>query len=365
MGWFKSTILKKDFWIGRKSWQFLPTQSFSVCVVIPAFNEEDFIADTIESVLSQSFKCRVIVVDDCSTDNTASIIKNYNVEYVKTDVNQGSKSQALNYAIEMIDEEIFICVDADTILEPNAIEKLLKAFNDENIYIASGFVKTKCSDNIWQSARHGEYILGQCISKSAHSNTNSIIVASGCFMAVRTSFIKSHGFKKRTMAEDMDMTWEVIENGFEVAFVDDAICHVSDPYNWHTYNKQLERWYRGFFQNIKVRSAKSFMKTPRLSLVIFPYFVLNISMLPLNITALIYMLYFSPFLVLGGFLVATCMMAIAFIYCSYKTKSNIFSLVKAFVCMLLTSVLSYGIYVKSAYCEFIMKDTLDNWVKGH
>lgn len=122
-------ILEPSWWLGNSFRSYKYDPNISVTIVIPAYNEEDFINDTIESCLAQSHSCRVIVVDDHSTDKTSEIASKL-CEVLRTPKNQGSKSMALNYAINSIDSDIFICVDADTILDEDAVEKLVSSFSD-------------------------------------------------------------------------------------------------------------------------------------------------------------------------------------------------------------------------------------------
>ncbi|MBT5215278.1 glycosyltransferase, partial [Candidatus Woesearchaeota archaeon] len=97
----------------------------SVTVAIPVFNEETSVVGTIESVLNLDYpskKLQVIVVDDCSTDSTASVVKKFikntnlqgiDLKYVLHEVNKG-KGAALNTALKISTGELFICLDADS-----------------------------------------------------------------------------------------------------------------------------------------------------------------------------------------------------------------------------------------------------------
>lgn len=359
MNWLKSTLFNKNFWFTRHSYDTKPCE-LSVTIVVPAWNEEDFIGDTIQSILAQTYECKVIIVNDSSTDETKSISESYGVHVITTEKNQGSKSQALNYALPYIDTDIFICVDADTILEPNAVENLMKAFNDDQTMIACGFVLSKDKENFWQSARYGEYITGQTIVKSAQQNGNFVLVASGCFFGIRTNFLKDHTFNERTMAEDMDLTWVAIENGYRVTFVEDAYCHVSDPEDIDTYCKQVSRWYRGLFQNIKVRNYNLFKNSYKLGIVAYTYIFMNIISIPTILAFLILM----PQLIAPMMFWLFIMFVIVSIY-GIKRGDSITCYPKHFFNYILIMFYTYYIFMKSLIQELFLNDTMTVWEKGH
>ncbi len=104
-------------------------------MLIPAYNEEKVIVRTIRSVLNSDYKnLHVIVIDDGSKDRTAeTAIAAYTKEIAAGRVqvfskhNEG-KAAALNYALERINEEIYVGIDADTVIATDAISKLVSPF---------------------------------------------------------------------------------------------------------------------------------------------------------------------------------------------------------------------------------------------
>lgn len=350
-------ILKSDFWLG-KTVDYKAEVDFSVTVVVPAWNEEKYIGATIESILAQDYPVKVVVVNDRSTDKTREIAESYPITVLNPDEKAGSKSRALNYAIDFLDTDIFICVDADTILEPDAVGILVKAFADEKVMVASGYVHAvKDQDNFWQGGRAAEYTVGQRIVKDAQANANSILVASGCFMAIRVPFLKEHKFDERTMAEDMDLTWTAIQAGWNVAFANKAICHVHDPFDWHTYSHQVLRWYRGFFQNIVVRKGNLGW---RINMVAYPYIIINMIGAPLVLLMFASIL-MGNILALKTFVVYSIAV---FLIAAFYEKS-FFRFGKDYVRMFFLSFLTYFLYMKSFWKEIVMRDKLTTWVKGH
>ena len=225
------------FMLGLPRNRDLDPKNLSITVLIPAYNEESVICDTIDSLLAQSYPIdRIILVNDCSTDNTEKVvIENFptSVEIFKTPKNAGSKARALNAALPSVDTDLVCFVDADTVLDEFAIANIMRHFSNEKVGAVSGFVVAKNHSNFWERGRLAEYLNGCGINKSAQDNANIVMIASGCFLTAPTELIKRlGGFKERSMAEDMDLTWEIIENGYDIRQENTAYCFVSEPPNW-------------------------------------------------------------------------------------------------------------------------------------
>lgn len=219
-------------------------------VVIPAFNEEATIRDTIESVKRQTYAIdRIVVVDDCSNDATGRIASEAGVEVVRTEKNVGSKAKAQNFGVNSIESEVFVSLDADTVLREDAIENVVSAFNDGKVFAVSGFVVPLKIRTIWERVRLVEYLLSFGLYKQAQNHWSVPLVASGCFSAFRTkSFKDLGGFPEDNIAEDMALTWKVLLRGFKVIYNPKAVCYAKDPENWQQYKRQVMRWCRGFYQ---------------------------------------------------------------------------------------------------------------------
>lgn len=167
--------------------------------------------------------------------------------------------------------------------------------------------------------------------------------------------MKLHGFSERTMAEDMDLTWTAVENGYDVAYVPSAQCYVNDPYNWHTYRNQVSRWYRGYFQNIKVRRGNLFQR-PKLGLVAYLYLTLNITGLPLFLLTVT--MYTVPTLISIG-------INLTILTSYYHPLRHPVHSVKGIIKMILLSGVNYAIFMDALWQEIIVGRKLTVWVKGH
>ena len=110
-----------------------------VTVLVPAYNEAASVADTIRSLQSQTVPpAEIIVIDDCSTDDTSEVARALGVTVIRPAVNTGSKAGAQNYALRYVKTAFTMAIDADTTVAPDSIERFLKVMEDENVFGLGG-----------------------------------------------------------------------------------------------------------------------------------------------------------------------------------------------------------------------------------
>jgi cellulose synthase/poly-beta-1,6-N-acetylglucosamine synthase-like glycosyltransferase len=225
-----------------------------VTVIVPAYNEAATIGDTLQSLLHQTVPAtEIIVVDDCSSDDTGAVASRWGVTVLRPSVNTGSKAGAQNFALAAVATEYTMALDADTIVAPDAIEKFLAVMKDGDVAAACGFVVPRHIRTIWERGRYIEYLLAFSFYKPIQDHYGKPLIASGCFSIYRTDVLCAHGgWKTRTMAEDMDLTWTMYDAGQRVRFVPDAVCYPIEPHNFTFMRKQLRRWSHGFMQNVQL-----------------------------------------------------------------------------------------------------------------
>ena len=223
-------------------------------VIVPAYNEAGSIADTIRSIQSQSLEAgEIIVVDDCSTDATGEIARGCGVTVLRPPRNTGSKAGAQSFALTRVKTELTMALDADTVLAPDAIARLLPALDDPNVAAACGLVIPRRVSTIFERGRYIEYLFAFTFYKPIQDFYEKPLISSGCFSAYRTGVLRRvGGWSARTLAEDMDLTWSLYEAGHGVRFVPEAVCYPLEPHNYHFMRKQLRRWSHGFVQNVRL-----------------------------------------------------------------------------------------------------------------
>jgi cellulose synthase/poly-beta-1,6-N-acetylglucosamine synthase-like glycosyltransferase len=232
-----------------------PKNPADLTVIIPAYNEAKSIVDTILSVQKQSRPPKeILVVDDCSTDDTAGVATSCGVTVIRPVANTGSKAGAQTFALAFVETAFVMAIDADTILAPDAIEILLPVLEqDPNVAAACGFVLPRYVNSIWERGRYVEYLFAFSFFKQVQDHFGRPIISSGRFSAYPTERVRElGGWSNRTMAEDMDLTWTMYHHGYGVRFVDKAICYPIEPHNFDFMSKQLRRWSHGFIQNVRL-----------------------------------------------------------------------------------------------------------------
>ncbi|MEW6052548.1 MAG: glycosyltransferase family 2 protein [Nitrospirota bacterium] len=339
-----------------------PCRQYTITVVIPAYNEERNISDTIDSIRSQSvYIDEIIVVDDCSTDRTGEIALEKGVRVVRTHQNQGTKAMAQNYVINDIHTDLMVSIDADTILHKKAIENTLPYFNDPLTAAVCGFVIPQRIETLWERGRFIEYILGLTIFKSAQNSAGTILVCSGCFAVFSTKHIqKMGGFQPRTMGEDMDLTWDFLLNGFRIYYAPNALCYPLDPPTFAIFKKQVNRWYRSFFQNISVHS---FRKNKKLGTFVYGY-LLDSFFSPL-LALSIYLVTSDMLYTLGGFLmIEIFLVAIVCLITGFRIRM-VGKVISSLWAYFIIKPVNYYMFLKAMWKEWIAKERLMVWEKGH
>lgn len=223
-----------------------------VCVVIPAYNEEKVILKTIESVRASNYPdLEIVVIDDGSTDNTFSVVRSaYNDREVKVfKVANGGKASALNTGIAKAESEIVVAIDADTVLDRNAIARLVRHFEDDRIGAVAGKAVVGNETSIIAKFQSLEYITSQNLDRRAFELFNAISVVPGAIGAWRRSALLSvGGFREDTLAEDADATVSLERNGYRVLYEPDAVAFTEAPETIRAFLKQRFRWMFGTLQ---------------------------------------------------------------------------------------------------------------------
>ena len=231
-----------------------PSLGAQLTVLVPAYNEAGSIADTIRSLQAQTLRpAEIIVIDDCSTDDTAAVARELRVTVIRPPTNTGSKAGAQNFALRRVRTPFVMAIDADTTLEPDAIERLLTPFHDTDVAAACGFVVPRHIRTLWERGRYVEYLFAFTFYKQVQDYYEKPLISSGCFSMYRTHVLRAHGgWPTRTLAEDMDLTWTLYRSGHKVRFVPEAVCRPIEPHDYGFMRKQLKRWSHGFVQNVRL-----------------------------------------------------------------------------------------------------------------
>ncbi len=223
-----------------------------ISLIVPAFNEEITIKESIKSLIELDYpNYEIIVVDDGSTDKTLKMAKEFESTTVKVlhQYNQG-KANALNNGIKKSKGEIIVTVDADTRLKKDSLKKISARFaKNKQLGAVAGNVKVIPEQSILNIVQGTEYTVGINLVRKAQSMLGCVMIVPGPIAALKREAIKKvEYFSSDTFAEDFDMTMEILEQGYKVEYEDNAISYTDAPKNLEDFMKQRRRWYRGMLQ---------------------------------------------------------------------------------------------------------------------
>lgn len=232
--------------------EYCPT----VSVIVPAYNEERVIVRTVETILKSDYpNFDIIVVDDGSADQTYQRVveafsDNPRVRPFK--IPNGGKSNAINYGVSQSQAEVIAALDADTLLDPQAIRLMVRHFADKRVGAVAGNAKVGNRKNFitrWQAL---EYITSQNMDRRAFALLNCITVVPGAIGAWRReAMIRLGGVPKNTLAEDCDLTICMLRAGYRIPYEENAMAYTEAPENFKAFMKQRFRWMFGTLQVIR------------------------------------------------------------------------------------------------------------------
>ena len=223
----------------------------TVCIAIPAHNEEPSIASTIESALAIDYpknKLEIYVVENGgSKDKTYELAKKYRKKGVHVvSLKKGGKGNAMNYVIKKTKSDIFISMDADTYADKDVLKKMLGYFNDSNVMAVAPTMKSKQTYNLSQKIQNIEYLVGAFLRKVYHL-LDSVYVTPGAFTAYRKTFFEKHeGFDKKNITEDIEMTLRIQSKRYKITNAIDASVYTITPKKMSDLFWQRIRWYLGY-----------------------------------------------------------------------------------------------------------------------
>jgi cellulose synthase/poly-beta-1,6-N-acetylglucosamine synthase-like glycosyltransferase len=198
----------------------------SVTILITAYNEQKNIRRKLDNALSSDYpknKLEIIVASDGSTDHTDSIVKEFaerNVRLIRIEGRKG-KTSAQNAAIKAAKGEIVVFSDATTVYMKDALRKIVRNFNDEQVGCVSGrlrYVKNISSAISVGSASYWEY---EVFIRESQTKLWSLGGATGCIYAIRTKLFTA---LPEDIISDLVEPLEIFAQGYRVVFEPEAVA---------------------------------------------------------------------------------------------------------------------------------------------
>lgn len=251
-----------------------PDYEPGVSIIIPVFNEEQWIQRTILSCMDQYYpvdKLEVIVVDDQSNDKTmekvneiAEIIYNEGERFKTKErlkIHQlpenGGKREALVAGVNLANFDLVVFVDSDSFLEPNAIRNLIQPFQDPKMGGVAGRTEVENKfTNALTKLQTVRYYVAFRIMKAAESWFDSVTCLSGPLSCYRKDLVVKHQEawlnqkflgQPATFGDDRSMTNFILKT-HRTAYQDNAVCSTIVPSKVKPFLSQQMRWKRSWLR---------------------------------------------------------------------------------------------------------------------
>jgi len=258
-----------------------------VTIIVPCFNEETWIRQTILNAMDQYYpqdKLEVIVVDDCSTDNSAKVIRETiqdiinqegsevasRISYILQPVNKG-KRDALALGAKHAQHELLVFVDSDSFLNPYAIINLVQPFKDEQVGGVSG--RTDVANTYTNSLTKMQsvrYYIAFRVMKAAEGLFDAVSCLSGPLSCYRKDLVLKYSDEwlnqkflgqRATFGDDRAMTNLILRHN-RTDYQDTAICYTIVPNDYDVFLKQQMRWKRSWLRESLIAGSFMWKKEP-------------------------------------------------------------------------------------------------------
>ncbi|MBI2651363.1 glycosyltransferase family 2 protein [Candidatus Woesearchaeota archaeon] len=223
-----------------------------VSIILPAYNEESEIENSIVSLTSIDYPkelLEVIVVNDGSTDKTTEIVKKYadgkKIILIDNEKNKG-KAACLNQGILLANGEYIACMDADSVVPKGILKKTLPYFKNAKIGAVTVSVEVTNPKNFLQRIIQIEYNLGLSLFLKVFSFFDCIHVTPGPFSIYRKTLLdKIKGFDEKNITEDLEIAYRIHKSGYKIGNCMDTSVRTVTPNNLKGLYRQRRRWYSG------------------------------------------------------------------------------------------------------------------------
>ena len=381
-----SNARKKKFTTNKSESYYAKSYNPLVTVIVPAHNEQRSLKRNLLSIASSTYKkIELIIVNDCSTDKTAQIAINFqrkflaNFKKIKViNVNVRGKAKALNQGLKYAHGSLFMCLDADSTLSPDAITNAVGCFREKALGSLSANVKILPDKGLLNLLQRIEYLIGYQMKKGeTFTRTQYIIGGVGSMYRMR-HLRKLKFYETDTITEDIDLSMKFIEifgkkkyvgyNPSVIVFTE-AVLNISDLLN------QRFRWKYGRYQVFLKRHNLFLSLNPNhyklLSWVRLPNLLfaeLTTALEPLTLLLVFYLIakYGNFSMVIGSI--------ITFCFCisilvtgasqSYTLKERIKFVTFAPLAFFLMYILSYVEYIATMRGVFSFKKLLHEYRQG-
>ncbi|MET9472382.1 bifunctional polysaccharide deacetylase/glycosyltransferase family 2 protein [Streptomyces sp. NPDC002922] len=234
----------------RRRFSWGPSVTEPVSVIVPAYNEKECIANTLNSLAASTHPIEIVVVDDGSTDGTAEIAESLGLPNVRVirQPNAG-KPAALNNGVRHARYDIVVMMDGDTVFEPDTVQRLVQPFGDPEVGAVAGNAKVGNRTTMIGAWQHIEYVMGFNLDRRMYDLLRCMPTIPGAIGAFRRDAVLGvGGMSEDTLAEDTDITIALHRAGWRVVYAEHARAWTEAPASLGQLWRQRYRWSYGTMQ---------------------------------------------------------------------------------------------------------------------
>jgi hyaluronan synthase len=250
-----------------------------VAIVMPGFNEEAAIANSLRSLLQLDYpadRLEIVAVNDGSTDNTLTEMRKVasiaggRVRVINFEHNRGKRA-AMAAGIRATQADIIAFVDSDSVLEPDAMRILVQGFGDRKVGAICGHAAVLNVRENWMTKMQAvRYFVAFSVNKAAESVFGTVTCCSGCFSAYRREAImpwldwwENQTFLGRpsTFGDDRSLTNCVLRK-WKIRYEARAVSHTIVPATYKQFMRQQLRWKRSWTRESLIVGSFIWKKNP-------------------------------------------------------------------------------------------------------
>lgn len=282
----------------KKSFFSFPrtNKKYSVSFVVPAYNEGQTIEECVKHIFEIDYEniIEVIVVNDCSSDNTKDVVEELKKKYPKLKLinnpkNLGNAAGSQNVGLRVARGELVAVVDADSFPAKDSIGKMVGYFEDEKVGAVTCPVLARNKKRFFEKLQSIEYLVIS-FGRKLLEYVDAIYVTPGPLALYRRrALMDIGGFDEKNLTQDIEATWHLAAENW-----DRKMClstHVTSqvPSKFKPWFVQRRRWNIGGLQCIH-KYRKDIGKRGMLGLFIIPFFIVNLFLGLLGLSIFFYLL---------------------------------------------------------------------------
>ncbi|HWJ37403.1 MAG TPA: glycosyltransferase [Sphingomicrobium sp.] len=290
---FMNAFLATSLLLDKRPPRRRPAIYPGVTILIAAYNEENGIAATLESIAALNYDGAVeaLILNDGSKDATVACARatidslnlpyNITIRILDFEQNRG-KAAVLNRGLEAARQGLICTIDGDSRLRSDSLKEIVERFVSDppnTVAVAGAVLVRNSRATLITAAQEWDYFHGISAVKRMQSMYHGTLVAQGAFSIYRKDILEEVGGWPESVGEDIVMTWAMLEKGHRVGYAEDAIVFTDAPTTFRQFYQQRKRWSRGLIEALQ--RHKSLLFKRRLS-TLFVWW--NMLFLPLDLT---------------------------------------------------------------------------------